>query len=147
MDCELCGRQDALVNAIVEGSPMKVCRNCARYGHVIALEKSLEIERPKPKPKLELPSECIIDNYGELIKSAREQLKLTQQELALKIAEKESIIQKLENYCLEPTIELARKLEKFFNMKLIYMQEPEVGKKKLNFKDESLTIGDMLKMR
>ena len=51
MDCDLCGRQDALVNAIVEGSPLKVCRYCARYGHVIVLEKHPEIIKEEKKIK------------------------------------------------------------------------------------------------
>lgn len=147
MDCELCGRQDYLVNAIVEGSSMKVCQICARYGHVIALEKLPETEKPKPKPRLELPSELIVDDYGSIIKNAREQLKFTQEELAAKIAEKESIIHKLESYYLAPTIELARKLEEFLKIKLVYTQQETAEKKIINIKDDSMTIGDIIKMR
>lgn len=149
MDCELCGREDTLVNAIVEGSPLRVCRNCASYGHVIALEKHPEEirEEKRKQARLELPAEIIADDYGEKIKKARENLKLTQQELALRLAEKESIIHKLESYYLEPSIDLARKLEKALNIKLVYEREEAKESKKINFKDSSVTIGDIIKMR
>lgn len=149
MDCDLCGRQDTLVNAIVEGSPLKVCRYCARYGHVIALEKHPEIirEEKRKAARLEIPVEDIADDYGEQIKSARERLKLTQQELGLKIAEKESVIHKLESYYLEPSIELARKLEKFLSISLVYTIDQVNEKKKIVFKDDSMTIGDIIKMK
>src|SRR3989344_4963562 len=149
MDCDLCGRQDALVNAIVEGSPLKVGRNCARYGHVIVLEKHPEIikEEKKKAARLEMPAEHIADDYGDLIKSSRERLKLTQQELGLKIAERESLIHKLESYYLEPSIELARKLEKFLNISLVYMMDNVQEEKKIVFKDDSMTIGDIINMK
>ncbi len=149
MDCDLCGRQDTLVNAIVEGSPLKVCRYCARYGHVIALEKHPEIikEEKRKAARLEMPAEYIVEDYGDLIKSARERLKLTQQELGLKLAEKESVIHKLESYYLEPSIELARKLEKFLSISLVCMLDNVQDKKKIVFKDDSMTIGDIIKMR
>ncbi len=149
MDCDLCGRQDTLVNAIVEGSPLKVCRYCARYGHVIALEKHPEIirEEKRKAARLEIPVEDIADDYGEQIKSARERLKLTQQELGLKIAEKESVIHKLESYYLEPSIDLARKLEKFLSISLVYTIDHVNEKKKIVFKDDSMTIGDIIKMK
>ncbi len=149
MDCDLCGRQDALVNAIVEGSTLLVCRQCARYGHVIPLEKHPEIilEEKKKKARLEMPSEYIVDNYGSIIKQARERLKLTQQELAIKLAEKESIIHKLESYYLEPSIDLARKLEKFLDINLVSAMQEDTLSKKIIFKDEAITIGDILKMK
>ncbi len=149
MECELCGKQDELANAVVEGSIIKVCRQCSRYGHVIPLEKPLQLikEEKKREAKLEIPEEIIAEDYGSLIKSAREKLRLTQEELALRLAEKESIIHKLESYYLEPSIELARKLEKFLGIKLIYMMNEDMPVKKVNFKDDSMTIGDILNIR
>jgi putative transcription factor len=149
MECELCGNQDALVNAVVEGSMVKVCRQCSRYGHVILLEKPLSAikEEKKKEARLEIPEEIITEDYGSLIKSARERLKLTQKELALNLAEKESIIHKLESYYLEPSLELARKLEKFLSIKLIYLMNEDMPVKKVNFKDGSMTIGDILSIK
>ena len=67
------------------------------------------------------------------------------------IAEKESVIHKIESGQLEPTIPLAKQLEQYLRIKLITMNKGEkIEKEKnrdINFSDKVITIGDMLKIK
>jgi putative transcription factor len=95
-------------------------------------------------------TEEIVDDYNIRIKRARELRLLTQEGLARAIAEKESAIHKLESGQLKPNIKLANKLEQFLNIKLTeeHKEEKKQDKKKtIDLKDDSLTIGDLIKFK
>ncbi len=142
--CEICGEDRDLVKAIIEGSLLDVCNNCAKFGNTIVVKQLKKEEKPVKKMTSEIIN-IINPDYPSLIKNAREKLGLKQQDLALKLNEKESIIHKLETGSLQPTIILARKLEKTLNINLveIYQESHET----LNIKDDKITIGDLLKLR
>lgn len=147
--CEMCGGDLELVDAIVEGTMLKLCKRCAKFGRVITIEKPIIKEEKifESNRPIEEPQEVIISNYSEIIKKARELKNLKQEEVAKQIAEKESVIHNLESGNLTPSIKLAKKLEQFFRIKLIV--KPEENKKeskKLDFKNNFVTIGDLLKM-
>ena len=145
--CEICGKNlDYLDKAIVEGVMMSVCSNCSKFGKVIPVRKPLiGPKRVIPIHTKEL-REDIIDNYSESIKKGREKRGLKQGELAKNIAEKESVISKIESGSLKPSFILARKLEQFLGIRLIesFEDKKEVN---LNLKDDGLTIGDLLKIK
>jgi len=144
MRCEMCGKKGDSVSAIVEGVILKVCDNCAKYGDVIRVRPKDDIKREK---KIEEPEivELIVDDYSNKIKSAREKLKLKQEDLAKEIAEKESVIHALESGKMKPSLVLAKKLERFLDIKLIQDYEEKKGGK-IDFKDKDVTIGDLLKI-
>ena len=73
-------------------------------------------------------------------------LNLKQEELAQKIAEKVSVIHKVESKHLRPSLALAKKLEHFLNIKLIEKYKEEKTKT-LDFTDSALTIGDLIKFK
>src|SRR4030042_5714553 len=110
MNCEICGRERNLVIALIEGSQMKVCSDCGRYGKVLNEIKT--VKKEKKKVEEEEYVEGIVEDYAKLIKDKREKLGLKQEEIAKKINEKESVIHKIENGSLEPSIALAKKLER-----------------------------------
>ena len=143
-DCEICGEDRELIKALIEGSLLNVCENCAKFGNAVVIKK-LEYEQKLVKKLTNEVINIINQDYPKLIKNAREKLGLKQQELAMKINEKESIIHKLETGSLQPTILLARKLERTLNISLVelYQESHET----LNLKDDNLTIGDILKSR
>jgi len=70
---------------------------------------------------------------------------LTREEVAKKLNERESVISKIERGELLPTLDFARKLEIFFKVKLIL--EYEDNYKNKSSKEESLTIGDVIKIK
>ena len=91
--------------------------------------------------------EIIKDGYGLMIKKTRERLGLKQEELAQKIAEKESIIHKLESGKIRPSMKLAKKLERFLEIKLVEMEEEEESPIVPKGTGGGFTIGDMIKVK
>ena len=71
-------------------------------------------------------------------------MKLKQEELAKKINEKSSIIKRIEEGW-RPPLNLIKKLEKFFNIKLTEKLEESALEKKIN--KEKLTVGDVVEIR
>ncbi|MBL7147905.1 MAG: TIGR00270 family protein [Nanoarchaeota archaeon] len=148
MQCEMCGREGEIVGAIVEGTMLKVCSNCAKFGNVVEVKKPVvreEVKRVVPIKHVEIV-EIVVDDYSLKVKNAREKFDLKQEELAKQIAEKESVIHKVETGGLKPSLKLAKKLEQFLKIKLIESYTEE-KKKNLDFRDSDLTIGDLLRMK
>ena len=149
MNCEMCGSEGESFKAIVEGSEMNVCKNCSKFGKIIQKPKTnIKFKSKHFKKKQEKPENIflIVDNYAELIKRSREKMKLKQEEVAKKIAEKESLIHSIESGKHEPNINLARKLERFFNINLV--EEHKEEQKNIGKSNSSgLTIGDLIKKK
>ncbi len=141
-NCELCGKKTDLVTAYVDNVRFKVCSGCSKYGKVI----ETDIKEPEKKyiMKREEIAEVVVDNYSKIIKNSRDKLGLTQKDFALKLNEKESLIAKLEQGSLKPDIELAKKLERFFSIKLVIQEKIDISTN-TKIKDQKLTIGDVLK--
>ena len=144
-NCELCGMEDQLVSAIVEGSVLQLCKRCKEFGDVIDIPVPAITSR-KLRATSQEPEEFIADNYSMLIKNAREKLGITQKDLAEKVSEKESVIHKLESGHMKPNADLAAKLERFLSIKLVEQYAPQ-EKLDIDFKDKGLTIGDLVKLK
>lgn len=146
-NCEMCGSTKDLTNAIVEGVSLTVCENCAKFGKIIVARKT---EKPSYEKKALTAEPQIVyeisNDYSTKIKEAREIMNLKQEELALKISEKTSEIHNLESGKIKPSFQLARKLEKFFNIAIIEQLRDEKPTK-INFKDSNVTIGDIIKLK
>ncbi len=160
LQCELCGAEvEVLYKTVIEGTELMVCKKCSRFGTVKAVvkPKSLVVKEEKSKqlrkkqnlqaePKQDLSIELIVPDFSERVKKAREKLGLKQEELAKKIAERESVIHNIESGRLEPSISLARKLERFLKIKLVEVVSEEASVKTKK-QATSLTIGDVLKSK
>ena len=141
--CDLCGKKTELIKALVEGTMLSVCTPCSKFGNIVHIDKPI-VKKTK-FVEIDKYLEEITTDFSEKIKIAREKLNLRQEELASKITEKASVIQHLESGKIRPQIATARKLEKFLGIKLIEsVNLPE--KTKINVKDSTLTIGDILKL-
>jgi len=145
--CEMCGTEAKVSDAIVEGTILSVCTNCAKFGKVVQLNKPEPVVRMVQAAKAAAVEE-IVPEFAKQIKKAREQKDLTQEKLAKAIAEKESVIHNVESGNLKPSFKLAKKLEQFLGMILIETPEDEEDQqresKDFNLTDPSLTIGDLL---
>jgi putative transcription factor len=154
--CEMCGKNGELFKANIEGAELMVCRECARFGKIISRAKPVLSFKQKEaeKKKAEKPMETvkkeiiqlIVDDYSTRIKNARERLGLKQEELAKKLAERESLIQSIESGKFVPGINLARKFERYLNVKLIEQHE-EAHDSKYKSGSMGLTIGDMINIK
>ena len=154
INCDMCGKDSNLFKTDIEGTIMNVCQDCSKFGKVISAVKQ-EIKKTKKEikkeTKIEKPKEeefilTIVPNYGEIIKKKREHLGIKQEDFAKKINEKVSLIHKIETNQLEPGITLARKIEKFLNVKLIELEEVKPGSP-IKPKSEGFTIGDFIKVK
>lgn len=154
MQCEMCGRStEDYFRIRVEGTILNVCGNCMKFGELIESvklkpEKTAEKIKKQEKPAGPEIVDELVEDYAEKIKNKREKLSLTQEELAKKINEKESIIHKVESGHFTPSIELARKLERFLGIRLV--EEVEEGKAVVSQKVSSgggFTLGDFVKVK
>jgi len=108
---------------------------------------------PKKEIKPQEPEQEVIfivdENYPQIIKERREKLGLKQEELARKISEKESVINKLESGSMIPNLKLAKKLERFLKVKLISEELAEVkpSPQQSPKLKETYTMGDFITIK
>ena len=146
MKCEMCGNSEAINIVDIEGSRMSLCQGCSKMGKVI---KRIRTQTPQRRAQpvqirreKEEPIELINKAYGKIIKSAREKRGLKQEDFAKLLHEKESVIHRMESGNHEPSIALARKLEKFLNIKLVEQYEEKF--KAGTTQDDRMTIGHIM---
>lgn len=152
INCDLCGRVNEQLNrALIEGVELNVCSACCKFGKVIADTKSpIKNEFLKEtKRKIgddEEKVELLVEDYAELIKNKRESMGLTQKDFAKRINEKESTIHNIETGTFEPSLSLAKKLEKILGTKLIeeHKEKHEFFKRK---GEEGFTFGDFINVK
>ena len=149
MVCELCGKNDAVVSAVVEGSELVVCDKCAKFGRVVGRIKTQAIALVKnpAKDDFPMPAEVIVADYGAKIRSAREKLGKTQEDFAKLVNEKASVIHKIETNRFEPSVELTRKIERVLKLKLVEKAESVTADFPKSQKNAGLTLGDFVKIK
>ncbi len=144
MNCEICEKRASdLVKIRLEGATMNVCESCAKLGERISAPP---VFAPKREKEIEFSKEDIVVHYASLVKSAREKKGWTQEQLAREILEKEFLIQRIEQGRMQPTIILAKKLQRALGIQLITMVEQEkveAGKPH----NSAFTLGDLIKVK
>jgi len=169
-ECPICGSiiWGKPSHIIVEGVRVTVCQSCSNLGQKISITSSSKakskiflkkpvkrksgaipyIAKPSVKKDNELDLQ-IVSNFAAKIKKAREKYKLTQEKFALKLHEKESLIRSLENGKRIPTISLAKKIEKTYNVKLIEKKKDDESdyRRYIQQKKAPTTLGDMIIVR
>ncbi len=148
----MCGSESFLFITNVEGTELKLCKRCAKYGKVlrkakpvIQKEAPVQVREKKPVDEIE---EMIVEDFALKIKVARERQDIKQEDFAKKINEKESVIHHLETGKMEPSIKLARKIEGFLGIKLVEevkFQDYRSFEKQTN--SNTLTLGDVIKIK
>ena len=151
MQCDICGNKEATIVASIEGAALNVCSGCGKFGKFL---RTISAAQKAPKPAIKAPTipekevmDMLIEDYAACIRQAREKLGLKQEDFAKKINEKVSLIHHIETGRHEPSIELARKLERFLRIKLVVEHEEVHDKAKKEAKGESFTLGDFIKIK
>ena len=145
--CEMCGKQSQKLTKIrIDSTVLNLCDDCSKFGTPAESIRSRSAERNTgphievhiPKRNIPLPpvkhrprkssSEDVekyqIDpDYAEIIRSAREKLAITQDELALKLLERKNVIASVERGDLMPEIKVAKKIEKLLGVKILIRDE------------------------
>ena len=144
MICDLCGVESRLKECLIEGTTMSLCDNCSGFGQVQKVKKPSLIKQQIIEDEV---LEIVVPNFSSLIRKARENAGLKQKELARNLAEKESVIHKIESGQMKPSIILAKKLEKQLGLRLIetYVEKHDFSS---SFKESTgLTLGDIIDIK
>ncbi|HLC60487.1 MAG TPA: multiprotein bridging factor aMBF1 [Candidatus Nanoarchaeia archaeon] len=154
INCDLCGKVgEQLSRTLIEGVELTVCGACSKFGKVIAevkryspKEQHKMIQRAQPQASKEEKIQILVEDYADLIKKRRESVGLSQKDFAMKLNEKESMIHHIETGAFEPTLEMARKLERILGIKLVEEHEEKHQMQKTKA-ESGFTLGDFIKIK
>lgn len=147
--CEICGsKTNELYRVSVEGTEVKTCLKCTRFGKVLS---RIVIETPREEkriavPKVEAPEETVVKNYSSIVRQAREKRGLTQEDFAKMLNERLSVIKSMEQNKLVPDLKLAKKLEHMLGIKLVEEQK-ETTERYSAEKTGPATLGDIIRIK
>lgn len=140
----MCGRQGELITAEVERVEMKVCQNCSRFGTIKRRADAAPLLQKKLHKE---PAFRVAGNYAAILRQAREKQKLSQEDFARFLQEKESIVAKWEQGRMQPSVEVARQLEKILGVSLVMEDVEQSFEKDKNARADGFTLGDFMKKR
>lgn len=132
MNCEICGKNivGRSSQISIERSLLIVCEECSRFGVAVDRRTASKIERsiPKPGPMKVVPPKLrkrdrfeefvLVNGFGDVIRRAREGVRMTREDLARKLGEKDSVIRRIESGEMYPTSELTLKIEHLLKISL-----------------------------
>ena len=117
----------------IDGAFFNACHKCVKLGNPINsqnpipnnIQKSNKTKIINKNSNFDLNESDfeIAEDFFTLMRKAREQRNLSQEELGLKINEKSSVIRTLESGKLKPTDTLAKKIERFLKIKILITPE------------------------
>ena len=156
--CDICGREIMGKPRLkyVEGAKLQVCQNCSKFGRTATVKPSYGDSTPKftkihttPKRTVKIKDNSnidLIDDYSLKIKQSREKLKLTQDELGKKINEPASLIKRIEQGKVRPSIKITKKLERSLNIILLEKSDDDDDEfvPKQEKTTGAMTLGDMI---
>ncbi len=159
MNCDICGREivGPAFKVKVEGAKMLVCRSCQHLGE--PYQEDPIIQQPRPGvvrlPRIpvrrpaELPREIqeldIAENFADIIRKRRMKLGISQEDLANRVKEKLSVIQKIEMGKIAPETRLCRELQHELKIKLLVPRKEEPSPK--TAAPSEITLGDIIKIK
>lgn len=160
MNCEICGSPiyGKAKKVLIDGVPMLVCQACANLSSTeIVEEKTTKVERVQrrrviTKRRREYSSPLnedltLIDNYGERIRTAREEMGMSLEELSRKSGLKASYLRNIENQRMKPTLGESRILEHILDITILTKTPDYEDKQRTKVRRDGLTLSDILRMK
>ena len=151
--CEVCGRQinENLKTVVIEGTIFRVCSQCSRRGkpydpgitktskpslnssiqsrfrQPLAKNQPVVKKRAYPNNRIQLTDETFLSqDFGRMIREARMKKGFTHEQLGIRMSEKASLLKKVETGALKPDELLAKKLERYLQIKLYVSADDEL---------------------
>jgi len=157
MRCEVCGQEirEQPFYRIIEGGRMTVCGQCSKFGSGDWDPRQVNVSQNQRRPAqprrlrndLEAAEELeLIDNYGELIRKSRQKKKLSVEDFAKKINEKESVVKKMEKEEMNPPAKLIKKIENALNIMILERGEAPSRVQISTKATAGRTLGDIMKL-
>lgn len=103
---------------------MLVCEECARFGEIIpepehsAVRIGYKVSAAFEKQR-EFEQLLLFDDFAQRIKRARESKQLLFEDLSRLVGEKASVLKHIESGQLQPTLEIAKRLERTLGVQII----------------------------
>jgi putative transcription factor len=146
LECEICGRDtDDVYEMAVDGARMLACAKCAggRGKPLRAPEAQVRrFARPSAAANEPMPDE-LVENFGEMIRIARDKLGLPLAVLAERISEKESTLVRIEKQKTMPSEKTRVKLEKELGIKLT-SKPSDKAQASASSRSEPVTLWDLV---
>jgi putative transcription factor len=159
-ECPICG---SIIwgkgeRVLLEGAKITVCHNCAQHGIKIQkLPTSTQARKTYSYNKKEVPKQQvakkkyiddieIVPDYAKKIRIKRTSLGLNQDQFAQKLNEKPSLLRRIEAGKVEPTIQLAKKIEDVYKIKILKKSdeiEANIQDNKYMKKTAGTSLGDI----
>ena len=144
--CDLCGSENKLIRAEIEGVLLNVCDSCGKHGNVLGEVPKKVIIPVKKKIIREVIEESIVSSFSDIIKQSRIEKELKQEDFAKLLNERESLVHKWENGILTPSIDTAKKIGKLLGINLIErVKESKIELDKIE--SGAMTLGDVIKIK
>ena len=162
MNCDICGRNisEQAFRVKVEGAKLLVCNSCQSLGKPYHEEPILKPPSSPPRTQVErrvavgkmatLPMGMdefdIAEDYAERVRRQRMKLGITQEDLAKRVKERLSLIQKIETGKMLPEQRLCRALEHELRIKLLVPRK-EVSDVPKTTVPKQVTLGDIIRIK
>ena len=163
MQCEVCGRQifSTPIRAVIESANMTVCAKCAKLSSgywepksqpQLRTKKSINYQPIQPfikrKRHVTVPETLeIVNNFPQLVRTSREELKMSHEDLGRKTREKVSVLRKIESGKMVPDLALAEKLEHTLKIKLRVLATDPEAQISSSSKPSGTTLGDLIQFK
>jgi len=161
LNCDICGRefQGPAFRVKVEGAKMLVCNRCQHLGKPYQ-EKPAPTSQPPmriamapraphrraPEVLREMGEVEVAEDFAEQIRKHRMKLGISQEELAKRVKEKLSLIQKIEIGKVAPNTKLCKELEHELRIKLLIAPK-EVPSVPKTAAPSEVTLGDIIRIK
>ena len=145
--CDLCGKGGQLLDVIIEGTQMRACGQCARFGTPVKVAARLAAAKKAViKVRSIEPEIVVVSDFASRVRQLREKHGLTQGEFAKRIGERESLVPKLESGALSPSLSVVKKIEQAFHVALTELQDVDVAAQK-GERRAVYTLGDFIRVK
>lgn len=141
MNCEICGAsEENLISTDVEGAVMGLCKECSKYGKTVKNNPAVKVSTGS-----DIYEPVLREDFADIIKEGADNLGVSPEEIADRIKCSPVDIKKIMNGQIMPSEEIAKKLEKVFNVKLYYNYES----KNVNavIQENGLSFGDIVDIK
>ena len=132
---------------------MNTCNECSKFG---------KVQREPPRPQGQFrrtssgpgrkfrstkPSYEVIEDYNKVVRESREKKGWSREELAEKIYEKVSVINRIESGRMIPDMKLSRKLEKILGITILEKTDETIAEEVSSRNVRGATIGDIARIK
>ena len=152
--CDICGRTifGKPKYKFIEGAKLLVCQSCSKFGTSTKTPRSIKptiIKRKKRSYRRYQYKDdfFLIEEFGKTIKEARERKGQTQNELARILKEPLSLIKRIEQNKINPSLKIIKKIENQLNITLTEKNIEEDFPRTRKISKKPTTIGDIAQIK